>query len=87
MCSSEFGLTYLARNTMRTQFSKTKRRLNPTQHSDNIDVLYTAAARRRRTQNRHLQTDAVRIFWKQADELRRSSEGLKRNVFYVASGS
>ena len=42
---AEFFFTYLASNTMRTQFSKTERWLNPAQHRDNIDVFYTTAAR------------------------------------------
>lgn len=43
--SPEFFFTYLAGNTVRTQFSKTERWLNPAQHRDNVDVFYTTAAR------------------------------------------
>lgn len=42
--SPEFFFTYLAGNTVRTQFSKTERWLNPAQHRDNVDVFYTTAA-------------------------------------------
>lgn len=45
MCCIEFVWTYLASDTVGTQFSKAKRWLNPTQHGDNIDVLYTAAGK------------------------------------------
>lgn len=38
--------THLTGDPMRTQFSKTERRLNATQHGDDVDVLHTTAARK-----------------------------------------
>lgn len=37
--------TYLAGDAMGTQLSKTERRLNATEHGDDVDVLYTTAGR------------------------------------------
>lgn len=36
--------THLASDAVGTQFSETERRLNPSQHGDDVDVFYTAAA-------------------------------------------